>query len=416
MKQLVRRIGFASLPILLAACGGNSGENIVSDPVAVTTDAILVSSDGSAISSDVVNVATDTSGSETTSGNGTTTTSTDGLLPTELDCENLDPDRVYIYGTYLEGFSLGALAVPSEPTTSCVGFDNSFAGANANIPSYGSVSRDGRYVYKNYYFDTAAAQILEMTQDDVTISPLDISNQGFDLLYPAEPTLNDTVLADAPTTVCSSNLDRVLLTPQSTDIVFSCGTAWYRENGQAVRGLVEGEEIFGLYNNGTILTSINNLTDARLINLAGGEAPLTLVADNGEGGSGTVGSRIVSTKHVPNSSALWVLVRFGGQYERWILEDQTLTFQGRFAALTDSFAVNPLPGGEGVLDGEGVLWQVRESDADDAVVVVRPLEPGVSTTVYSEAQAVAREIGSVGSLEDLLFVLYDGASALVTGP
>jgi hypothetical protein len=101
-----------------------------------------------------------------------------------LNCHTLDPDKVYLLGTFQTGWvGFDALIDPENPTKFCVGFDDE--------TSSHAINESGEIIYLNHYLGSlnSLGDILKFTQDYLTEGP---DEGGWK--YPFAPDKNDVNL------------------------------------------------------------------------------------------------------------------------------------------------------------------------------------------------------------------------------
>lgn len=324
-----------------------------------------------------------------------------------LDCEDLDPDKVYMQG-YLErgNNSYQALIDVQEPEKLCVGF-----------PSNGGalkVSREGRLLYRissqlSEYPDT----LYIMGQDRLTVN-----NRGR-WVYPRSTDSNDERVATswgrpfAVTTdegteyfsAVSSGMDIEILRSGDDEPYFELSGTHISESFSLIAALPGRELVVGHNQDGLIY--IDSEFNETLIGAPDG-APET----------SHYNYRVsrTFTNEVTGHDSLWLTLTVADDdaEHRWSLDLEQLTveYDGTFAPPPEHhYAGHP----ENVLDHDGSLIQLTyESHGDDDIYAVmkRPIASSGQATeiLHSDADQPNR----TWSMEEMPFVQVV-LSSLVTG-
>ncbi len=276
--------------------------------------------------------------------------------PGLLDCMNLDPNRVYIYGTYRQGqIDQDALAEPSAPRRSCPGFSNRVL--NAIIRP-----TDGRLIYYDY------------TDNDGfhVFVPDPLVWESGEWFYPTSPAENDGLI---PTPGCQLISPYFAMNPITGKIVYSCDGRLSHENGELIADLIGALPLAVLANDNVLLCS--DECRSNTLNEIHPDGSSTSVVHPGTGDE-----MILTTRHGPNG--LWLAVDTPLGDARWLLVDGVVVDEGLFATPGTNLGPSPV---DQRLDAEGNLWQRIHLVTDDAIAR-RPLaDEGPSEVVYNEADA-----------------------------
>jgi hypothetical protein len=270
------------------------------------------------------------------SGSGGGTSGAGGI--TYLDCENLNPERMYVYGKLNRGTDqFYALADPSDLNFFCVAFPTT--------AERGMVSRSGKYVYHG------SGGTKQLTQDALLAGT---STSFVRWAYPRNPVIND--------------------------IEFNVSSEPYHSRNGSL------ETVLAVFPNGSTLEYSSVVADD--LKLALGSSSTLIVKPAGAGST----PFYHTAKIVPNSgdSQVWVVVdTFPPRRWRIDLNTLTATDEGEFSELP----FNTIGGSQFILDGEGDLWQIG-SDTDVSagetikVIIKRPiLSSGVSATVVTAQES-----------------------------
>lgn len=332
-----------------------------------------------------------------------------------LNCHTLDPDKVYLFGTFNTGWAgFDALIDPEDPTKFCVGFDNE--------TSSHTITESGEIVYLNHYLGSlnSLGDILKFNQDYLAEGPVE---GGWK--YPFAPDKNDvnlgttsngplfirrnsnTGLDDIYYARKSSTHIGVFLNPDGTP---HDATPYYE---MKLMGSDFETNLISVTSNGSLLiadfdTAIIHVSPDKHESLI---APPTPAPYN---------FQVITSKlfidSVTNHESVWILVWYTSTaaYGRWTLDLETLV-------ITDNGAFAPLPEGDKAqasrLNGKGELIQTAikkiGEDNYDYAVIKRPLlsTNASSTVLYRDSDDLDTKIWSLRSVP-FVYIEY---SHLVTG-
>ena len=295
-----------------------------------------------------------------------TTTSTGTSASASLDCLNLDPDKVYLRGTLVEGLAgRDAIIDPADPTRFCLGF-----ASGSSAP--GQVMGDGKYIHEDS--ETIYSMVPEPFDTDA------VGNES----YPANPLANDTVLLISPATFCGIRL--IMVNPDNDVIYYSCpnNTIYAGASSVPYYSLGNGDLLSVLADGSMLVAEFNTL---KIVDTSLVETPITTPA--------TVTTSFLTarlfTDPVTSNPSVWVVVEDGANpLQRWSIDLTTLIVRddGDFADAPANIAGNE-NFSKLKLDGDGNLWQIGDDTSQTAVDVIikRPIlssgEP--ASVVYSEA-------------------------------
>jgi hypothetical protein len=297
---------------------------------------------------------------DTTTSSGTGTSAS-----ASLDCLNLDPDKVYLRGTLVEGSGgRDAIIDPADPTRFCLGF-----ASGSSAP--GQVTGDGKYIHEDS--ETIYSMIPEPFDTDA------VGNES----YPANPLANDTVLLTSPAPLCG--IRSIMVNSANNIIYYSCpNNTIHTEASVPYYSLGNGELLSVLADGSMLVAEFNTL---KIVDTSLVETPITTPA--------TVTSSFLTarlfTDPVTSNPSVWVVVEDGSNpLQRWSIDLTTLILRddGDFAAAPANIAGNDTFS-KLKLDGDGNLWQIGDDTSQTFVdvIVKRPIissgEP--ASVVYSEA-------------------------------
>ena len=326
----------------------------------------------------------DSGGSGGSSGPGLST------LTQNLDCTDLDPDKVYIYGGAFNkpvGSSVSYSATWSIATPERVSdFCASFGSYDASVDDRLAISPSGRVLYTDYSFDSFNYDIFMMEPDDVYV------DSDGDYVYRAPGHLSNDELvslnpgSDKPRrmVIDMSDVEEVFYQYESPldDIISSAS--------DGVHYVPPGERyLIGSLEDGSLL--LFNTNDG-VIRLSSGLVETVVVPP-------VAGPYIFfggEAKHAPDGTVWIPVARFGETIRRWRFDpaDNSIVNEGEFAALPadTSSSVGYKP----VIDGNGNLWQLSVLEIDGETyegVVKRPIdssgEPSIGYHEISDIEGVS---------------------------
>jgi hypothetical protein len=289
---------------------------------------------------------------------------------TYLDCSNLDPDKVYIYG-YLQERSdgLNAITDPANPTQFCVGFTGLDNGE-------GIITEQGTYIYsENLTFYLLNQEPLNDIGDSTERN----------WQYPENVIDNDIGLFSATASGCSY-IGFMMMNPSNSDIYYSCDSDAintqtsepYYEYGDETPIAVTSDGSILFRDSPTGLILVDESLNETLI-------PVDEVATT----TAQYLAAKLYTHPVSGSESVWLLVEqivLGlAELSRWSLDLTTLeiTDEGGYTDLPmDTTGTN-----QGAkLDGNGELWQIGRNGSFDMIIRRPILSSGTPTeVVYNEA-------------------------------
>jgi len=309
--------------------------------------------------------------------------------PDPIDCSNLDPQKVYIFGSLQEDEHLYAIADVEDATNFCVGFDEEYT-------YKGVVNSTGNYIYAVSSF--ADEPILSLTPEELT---KDIDGMW---VYPPLASLNDTVLFTPPNDGCG--LSTIEVQPDSEEIYYSCPNRIVNTTRAQpyfdIGSNAENKILTVLPDGGMLL--VDDPEGIKYVDPNQNEVLLTMPYD----------SRYIfgNAKQFIDSStgnlSVWVAVAtnlaefYGASGERREELFRRLKVNITTMVVVDEGGFMPLPSGfvasyfEGEFDGDGNLYQPGRAieDLDDDWVVKRGIKTGntISATVYKESDLYLQEV------------------------
>jgi hypothetical protein len=301
-----------------------------------------------------------------------------------LNCENLDPDKVYVFGYLKEAWPHPTVLSDAENlTTFCAGFAT---GGDVNTPlrPVGKwITPSGKFLYRS----GIDSDIKVMKNDQITIA-------AGAWVYPAEPEENDELLLDmginnltiGSSAVTTDGLDNLLFIDQSIGTIGGI----YDNFSELYYANPEQHGLLGSLPDGSLLM----YSSERLIRADPSGTEINLVSPPGANPEFVypfmdfeVPSKLTSDNNI------WVVIRWAGEIETWRrwridLADNSVVEDGIYAAMP----VDPRFISENAdlqvtnsrLDGAGNLWQItRGPNSDFDVIVKRPLisSGGVSAII-----------------------------------
>jgi hypothetical protein len=383
--KLVVLLGLSVL--LLSACGGD-GESV---PSPGTEAKGPISSSGD----------TSTTSSPGSSSNGSSTSASSGSSDPQisyLDCDALDPDKVYVFGQLDQGFLTGTdvIFAPEDPNTFCLGFKR---GAN----DAGLITPSGNYIWASF------PDVVRLVQDELLWN-------GEEWEYPRSPDSDDAALFEPVTTIGSFFLatetgDFFYRNHRKGEIYTSGSTEIYdwRAMRNTLLGVTpNGDLVFGHGSGVTILQA--DKTDIDATNPDG--------LDSGLDFGGRM--KLFNDPASGNLSA-WLYVEYKDDTEnRWTIDlvNLSITDDGQYAAIPDGVTITVNPVDQNVFDGQGNLWQqgyIVEGETRYDVIIKRPLASSsmASTVEYSEASNTG---GLDWKVETSPYAVINHSSPLFTGP
>lgn len=295
------------------------------------------------------------SGGSGNSGSGNSGVS--GQLAT-LDCDNLDPEKVYMVGSLDESSETLVVADVIDPLDYCTGFP--VGGTLPNSPETSSVlgiTATGKVLYQS----GTDKDIKQLVTDTVTIS-------GGEWVYPADPEGNDILEYE----VDEAN-NQVGYT-----VVNAAGELLYRDGAVGTVGNIVGEA--GVYySNPTDAIPIGVNPDGSLLLLhpdgfsresAGGG-----IIDLVEPAPGTIESDWAIPVRYISDTEVWIVMAYDSDYftlRRWRLDltDNSIVDEGVFADLPDGMS-DTNAGGTVVIGSDGSLYRRGRYDGGGDLVVYR---------------------------------------------
>jgi hypothetical protein len=304
-----------------------------------------------------------------------------------------DPGAVVLWGTFTAGSTCaGAVAPLDAPAAALTGFGCGRAG-----PAW--LSPAGDLVYA----DVAGGALRRFRHDPMAWDPLLAL-----WAYPVTPAANDEVaLAAAP---CAGRPWTAWALQAGTGAVrYACaaGGSWDWFDAAGARVLAGGRAFAWTAGGLALATPGTGPFDAAaavVVDASGGSVPV----------SGLPAGALLAVRAGGEAFRLALRVDAGGgntRDERWLVAaDGAAALEGEVAPAPAGFAEAGAP----VLDAAGVLFSPGALGGV-AVVVRRPLLPGLAVTAYSAAAAPAGA-DDLRARPFLPWVLLDGGAQLVTGP
>jgi hypothetical protein len=340
-----------------------------------------------------------TGGSDPNSGGSNGSSSSSGGTPNggsaddiALNCSELDPDTVYLLGSFQEFTGDRRVLIdPEEPEALCTAFPDGVDG--------GAVTSSGSLIYthhgNNVTFD--GGTIYQLTQD-----PLTLSSDGLEWTYPINPNNNDEQLLFGKSTqlfihhdssaaevvdIYQAKLestDKVIYRNDESDPYYTLERSDPFDSQVYMLGVTpDGSLLMGDSQTGLILVD----TDRQLTRLNAPGTPPYRFKET---------SRLFTDSVTGNPSVWVVLEEFNGadtpsDWRRWSLDLTTLTVSddGLFATPPQDVATET---DKLKLDADGVLWQIAYSPLDaeqnlTSYLVRKPTQASgeSSAIIYSDA-------------------------------
>lgn len=329
------------------------------------------------------------SGSSSSSGGTPGGGSADDIT---MNCSELDPDTVYLLGSFQESTGDRRVLIdPEAPEALCTAFPD---GINA-----GAVTDSGALIYvhhgNNVTFD--GGTVYQLTQD-----PLTLSNDGLEWTYPINPNSNDDELLFAESTQLFihhnnatpgvvdiyqaklESLDKVIYRNDEADPYYTLERFHPFDSQVYMLGVMpDGALLMGDSQTGLILVN----TDRQLTRLNAPGTPPYRFKET---------SRLFIDDVTGNQSVWVVLEEFNGadtpsDWRRWSLDldAQIVSDDGLFATPPQEVATET---DKLKLAADGVLWQIAYSplDAEDnltSYLVRKPTQASGESAaiIYSDA-------------------------------
>jgi len=280
-----------------------------------------------------------------------------------LDCSNLDPGKVYLRGTLLEGTAgRDAIIDPADPTNFCLGLPY---GERAD----GQVSGSGKYIHAE------ALTIYSMEPE-----PFDTDSLG-NQVYPANPLANDTALLTTTAPFCGIGV--IMNNPDNNITYYSCpSNTIHTEASVPYYDLVNGA-LLSVLADGSML--VGEFYTLKIVDTALVETTITT--------PGPTTVRYLTARlfidPITSNPSVWVVVANDtNPLQRWSIDLTTLvvTNDGDFSTVPANIMEQNY---SNKLDGNGDLWQIGSDTTGSFidVIIERPiLSSGVpATVVYTEA-------------------------------
>lgn len=377
-----------------------------STPTNSSTYSSVAHSESSGFSSSHNSVSSSSSSSSTPAIESSSVSSASSVAVKEpLDCLKLDPDKVYMIGTYQEDERLYALTDPLDPTAICAGLPDDYI-------YHGMVSDLGHFVYGNSSYPEKHIRI--MYPDELEKTPEGIWD------YPSFTTDNDMLLYSSTIEGCA--LATIKLASESENVYYSCPHDTINTELAAPYydlGNTSGNALLSVLSDGSMLVSkvIYPYKELILVGPSLNETILSLPISD-EDADIVFGAVKQYVHPVTGNESIWVQLIY---HEESIYQNNEDTKIARLSIdLTTLKVVNEglfskFPEGTrfkkfvGAFDGSGNLWQFGQSvvDVNDDVVVKRPLKSSgkSSITVYRESEYRNQEIyiGPVQSCDEASF-------------
>jgi|GEM_PF-4112005 len=369
-----------TMALLMSACGGAPQDN--------------PNYNGSGNSNGGTSSSSSSSSSSTSSSGGDiplTGTPDNGYL----NCNALDPGRVYFHGTIGTDTNQKAIGDPLNPSSVCV-----------SSPSrHGKISASGRYLHQIGAFEGEritpnylGEAVAEFTQDDLFLD----SNGNWDYSYPnTYPTQNDNVLYIADDSALA--ITKIIPHPSNAnDLVYLYFSDMYSPDGQLFHAIDNSNSTaLAMLEDGSVV--VGERSALNIVDRSGIVTPVTLP-------DGMSTNWQVIGKHHPGG--IWILTG-AFQNERWTLStDLQLTLDGEYAARPTELA-DVIFATSRAFDGAGNLWEYFYNSGNDGMIIRRPLEgEGESEVVYRSSNGP----GGDWTTNPSLYIYPYLDASLITGP
>jgi hypothetical protein len=341
-----------------------------------------------------------------------------------LDCNNLDPDKIYLQATLQKDIRYAAIADPSDPYDFCVGFNSSHI-------IEGQISSTGRYIYSTSSGDDKT--ILSLTSDQLIKS-----SEGY-WEYPATPTDNDDLIHMPTERGCALGVMKVI--PGFNEVIYSCpNRIFHRQNHRDYYdiGSTSINELLTIFDDGSLLVYefwqglvfVSPEFNETVIPLPF-ETPWTYYYGPRQHVDKVTGSKSVWLAYFKQNEPLDSLVRLTVD-----VDNLEVKVDGVFADLPDQFVPDHR---RSKFDAQGNLWQIGhfEGEPKDEMIVKRPIKTSTleskviyrysnyeGSEVFIETEENCAQFPSQEGCDDgfyrwyqhdNLFLKIDGFSALITG-
>jgi hypothetical protein len=292
-----------------------------------------------------------------------------------LDCHNLDPDKVYAYGTLQEGLvGREALFDPLDPTSFCVGFGGAFF--------EGVITADGRYIFEN------DLNFYRLGQDELIKNQITSTSSSEAIwTYPGNALDNDTLLHTSTASACGVRL--VMLNPSNDALFYSCPNNTIHTETASPYYSLGNDELLAITPDGSMV--VGSYNGVRLVADDLTETALTIPSTAAFSILKFLTAKLYVNPTTTNNS-LWIALEGfnDSSQRRWSVDlvTMTVTDQGPFTELpadtSSSYSYK--------MDGNGNLWHIGSDTTGSFVDVIiqRPLvsDGQLSTVVYSEADLI----------------------------
>lgn len=395
------------LSLALASCGGESGSRV--------DDITNHGGEGVSRVDDITNGGGgDFSRVDDTLNNSNSGSGSGGNSPPELtylDCSNLDPDKVYLLGSFALSAGLYALTDMEDPSRFCVGFpENSIAPV---------ISETGSLIYRQRDVGNQSAMILvqETLETENTAT-------NWNLIYPAAPTANDIQLFD----IAYRGIDMHVRLGAGNDEIYGSGTLLTDGEEPAVylNGILyyqpdADSSLLGVMPNGSLLMRTSLPSGSPNLYLVDTSFNITQLTPPTEGQPHIHPTTKAFIDPDTGNQSVWIVASNGDIFNliesRWSIDLVTNT-------IADDGVLSATPANVFVgmdkstrISGSGEIFQVatyQDALDDYWIILKRALESAGTETaiIYSEE---GKELGGTSWTSDqnpFVFILNN----LVTGP
>ncbi|NVK55965.1 MAG: hypothetical protein HWE26_10135 [Alteromonadaceae bacterium] len=343
---------------------------------------------------------------------------------TPIDCNKLDPNKIYLFGTLQEDTRSYAIADPTDPTDFCIGFvrDHNFEG---------QITSSGRYIYAYSSFDDK--NIYAFSPDEL------IKNEDGYWVYPQFSLDNDTIIHTTSLEGCG--FSRIKVIPGTDEVVYSCPNRILNKQGQVNYYDIGSSSINELLSVFADTSMLIFTTEDGLVYIDPMRNETIISLPFSFNWTYYFGARQYVDPSTNNDSIWLAFYRQNTDAESLVrisvdLETFEVKEDGRFADSPNGFIASIK---SSKFDLEGNLWQFgyEEGNRDNTMIVKRPIgaSDSPSTVIYKHSDfendevyigpAIKCEQATYGEecddgiyrwfQHDNLFIKLDGFSMLITG-
>lgn len=341
-----------------------------------------------------------------------------------IDCNKLDPHKIYLFGTLQNNTRDYAIADPTDPTDFCIGFvqDHIFEG---------QVAASGHYIYAYGSFDD---------RNIYAFSPDELNKNEDGYWAYSQPSLdNDTIIHT--TTLEGCGFSRIKVIPGTDEVIYSCPNRILNKQDKTNYydiGSTNINELLSVFADGGMLI----FTAEKGFVYVDPELQETIITlPFPFAWTYYYGARQYVDQSTKNDSIWLAFYRQNADRESLVrisvdLETFEVTEEGLFSDSPDSFIASNK---SSKFDLEGNLWQFgyEEGNRDNTMIVKRPISTSYlpSTVIYKYSDFENDEVYLGPTIKcdeviygeecddgiyrwfqhDNLFIKIDGFSKLITG-